>query len=117
MNVSIHAPKNQVFFTAKTEALSDKFARLEAKFGNGSYLNGAEFSLVDAVFGPVFRYFDVFDQIRDFGILADKPKLLAWRKQLANHPSIIAAASPDYNALLLAFLKGRNAYLGKLIAV
>ena len=38
------------------------------------------FSLVDAVFGPVFRYFDVFDEIADFGILADKPKLARWRK-------------------------------------
>jgi glutathione S-transferase len=103
-------------FAAKTINLSDKFARLEAELGDGPYFGGAEFNLVDAAFGPVFRYFDVFDRISDFGILADKPKVQAWRKALANRPSIITAVDPDYNVLLLAFLKKRGAYLSTLIA-
>ncbi len=103
-------------FAAKRKALSDKFARLETKLGDGPFFNGAEFALVDAVFGPVFRYFDVFDQIKDFGILADKPKLQAWRKALANRASVIKAVDSDYNALLLAFLKKREAHLSGLIA-
>jgi glutathione S-transferase len=103
-------------FAAKRKALSDKFTRLEAELGDGPFFNGVGFTLVDTVFGPVFRYFDVFDQIKDFGILADKPKVQAWRKALANRPSVINAVDPDYNALLLAFLKGRNAHLGGLIA-
>jgi len=103
-------------FAAKIKALSDKFARLETELGDGPFFNGAEFTLVDTVFGPVFRYFDVFDQIKDFGILADKPKVQAWRKALANRPSIIQAVDPNYNALLLAFLKKRDAHLSRLIA-
>lgn len=103
-------------FAAKTKTLSDKFARLETELGDGPFFNGTEFTLVDTVFGPVFRYFDVFDQIKDFGILADKPKVQAWRKTLASRPSVIAAVDPDYNALLLAFLKKRDTHLGKLIA-
>ena len=46
------------------------------------WFDGENFSLVDAVFGPVFRYFDVFDTIGDFGILAGKPKLARWRLRL-----------------------------------
>ncbi len=103
-------------FAAKRKALSDKFARLETELGDGPFFNGAEFTLVDTVFGPVFRYFDVFDQIKDFGILADKPKVQAWRKALANRKSVINAVDPDYNTLLLAFLKTRDAHLSGLIA-
>lgn len=103
-------------FAAKRKTLSDKFARLETELGDGPFFNGVEFALVDTVFGPVFRYFDVFDQIKDFGILADKPKVQAWRKALANRVSFINAVDPDYNALLLTFLKKRGAHLSGLIA-
>ena len=101
-------------FAAKTKNLSDRFARLEAELGDGPYFDGAEFNLVDAAFGPVFRYFDVFDQIKDFGILTGKPKLQAWRKALSNRPSVTSAVSPDYNTLLLGFLEKRGAYLSSL---
>ena len=111
----LYSAKDAGNFAAKTKSLSDKFARLEAELDGGPYFGGAKFNLVDAVFGPVFRYFDVFDRIKDFGIFADKPKLQAWRKALANRASVIAAADPDYNALLLAFLKKRGSHLSKLI--
>ena len=65
-------------FNAKATALKDKFARVEARL-KGPWFDGERFSLVDAVFGPVFRYFDAFDRIGDFGILAGLPKVAAWR--------------------------------------
>jgi glutathione S-transferase len=63
------------------------------------------------VFGPVFRYFDVFDEIADFGILAGKPKLARWRKALAVRPSVRTAVSTDYPALLRAFLDRRDSWI------
>lgn len=99
----------------KSEALSEKFARLETEIGDGPYFNGAGFSLVDAVFGPVFRYFDVFDLFKDFEILGDKPKVACWRAMLAKRPSILQAVSPDYANLLIEFLIRRNSHLSKLI--
>jgi len=68
---------------AKIEALSQKFARLERDFGDGPWFAGETFGLVDAVFGPVFRYFDLFDRILEHGIFADTPKVTAWRAALA----------------------------------
>ena len=70
---------------------------------------------MDAVFGPVFRYFDAFDRIGDFGILAGLPKAAAWRGALAQRPSIEGAVSPDYPALLWDFLRARNAHLSRLM--
>ncbi|HEX6119148.1 MAG TPA: glutathione S-transferase family protein [Dongiaceae bacterium] len=100
---------------AKARTLAEKFERLEQKLGGGSYFDSPRFSLVDAAFGPVFRYFDAFDRIGDFGILAGKPKLAAWRQVLARRPSIMRAVGPDFPERLWAFLAARNSRLSALM--
>jgi glutathione S-transferase len=64
----------------------------------------------------VFRYFDVFDDISDFGILAGKPKLRRWREALAARPSVRTAVRSDYPALLRDFIDRRNSWLSGLQA-
>jgi glutathione S-transferase len=106
----------EVAFQAKTAQLEQRFARLEMRVVAAPWFDGDNFSLVDAVFGPVFRYFDVFDEIGDFGILAGKPKLARWRKSLSERPSVRAAVGSDYPALLRDFLKRRNSWISCLQA-
>jgi glutathione S-transferase len=100
-------------FDQKTAALRSKFERLEAELGDGPYFAGARFSLVDAVFAPVFRYFDVFDRIAEFGILSGLPKVAGWRSNLASRRSVIAAVSADYPARLEAFIAGKGGHLAR----
>jgi len=111
-----YAAPDQATFDARTLQLAQRFARLEARVAAAPWFDGEDFSLVDAVFGPVFRYFDGFDDIADFGILADKPKLARWRKALAARPSVRAAVSADYPTLLRAFIERRNSWLSGLQA-
>ena len=112
----LYAAKDEASFKAKTAQLEQKFARLEARLKAAPWFDGESFSLVDAVFGPVFRYFDVFDEIADFGILADKPKLAHWRRSLAARPSVRSAVRSDYPALLRDFIDRRNSWLSGLQA-
>jgi glutathione S-transferase len=107
------APDDAVFDT-KVALLRDRFARVEARF-KGPWFDGERFSLVDAVFGPVFRYFDAFDRIGDFGILAGLPQVAAWRAALAERPSVRGAVSPDYPALLREFLRTRGSHLSRMM--
>jgi glutathione S-transferase len=102
-------------FEGKIKTLAAKFARLEQRLGDGPYFDGARFSLVDAAFGPVFRYFDIFDRIGDFDMLAGKPKIAAWRHALAQRPSIVHAVKPDYPERLWEFLRTRNSRLSALM--
>jgi glutathione S-transferase len=112
------------FYTAPDRAaleeeaarLAGQFARVETELGDGPWFAGDRFSLVDAVFGPVFRYFDHFDAIADFGILAGKPKLARWRAALAGRPSVQRAVADDYPERLDAFLRGRHSALSRLMA-
>jgi glutathione S-transferase len=111
-----YAVPDEATFRAKTAQLEQRFARLESRVAASPWFDGENFSLVDAVFGPVFRYFDVFDEIADFGILAGKPKLARWRKALAGRPSVRSAVSGDYAALLRVFIDRRNSWLSGLQA-
>ncbi|MBV9562733.1 MAG: glutathione S-transferase family protein [Bradyrhizobium sp.] len=112
----LYAAPDEAVFKAKAAQLEARFARLEARSMAAPWFDGAGFSLVDAVFGPVFRYFDVFDTIGDFGILAGKPKLARWREALAARSSVRSAVGADYPALLRDFLERRGSYLSRLQA-
>jgi len=102
-------------FEVKVTELTQRFTWLEAQLGHGAFFAGNTFSLVDATFGPVFRYFDLFDQIGDFGILNNRPKIANWRKALAQRVSVQNAVAPEYPELLTAFVKKRHSYLSQLL--
>jgi glutathione S-transferase len=103
-------------FESKRQAITAKFARVEEALGAGPFFAGKGFSLVDAVFAPIFRYFDVFDRLIDLSVFADTPKVRAWRNQLAQRASVRTAVGPDYPQLLHAFLVRHDAHLLKLVA-
>jgi glutathione S-transferase len=93
------------------QALIEKFVRIETALVTGPYFAGEMFSMVGAVFGPIFRYFDVFDTIVDMGAFAQTEKVRAWRKALMQRPSVANAVPTDYADRLRAFLAERRAYL------
>ncbi len=101
---------------AKCAVIRDRFAQIEAALDDGPYFSGRRFSLVDAAFAPVFRYFDAFERIGITGTFDETPKVRAWRAALARRPSVIAAAAPDYPARLDAFLRTRNSVLSRRMA-
>ncbi len=102
-------------FEAGRKRLRERFAWLDDQTAATPWFGGLEFSLVDAAFGPVFRYFDVFDQIADFGILSGLSNLARWRGALAARPSVRDAVTPDYEARLRAFLEARHSHLSGLM--
>jgi glutathione S-transferase len=111
----LYSAPDEAAFNAKAAQLEARFARLEARVAM-PWFDGESFSLVDAVFGPVFRYFDVFDEIGDFGILTGKPGLALWRQNLAARPSVKLAVGADYAALLRDFIERRRSHLSRLQA-
>jgi glutathione S-transferase len=102
-------------FAEKRASLTQRFARLEQRLVADPWFDGERFSLVDAVFGPVFRYFDLFDQISEFGILQGQPKIQRWRSALAERPSVRKAVSVDYPQRLSAFIRSLNSHLAKMM--
>lgn len=98
---------------ARAAELRARFETLDKALGTGPYFAGDRFSLVDAVFAPVFRYFDAFEAIGDFCFFEGCDKVSAWRKQLALRDSVQRAVSADYPELLRAFLRDRGSAISR----
>jgi glutathione S-transferase len=111
---TVETTADRAVFDSAITALKDKFARVQAELGEGRYFAGDVFSLVDAVFAPAFRYFDVFDKIDDLGVFDGLPKVKAWRAELAERASVRNAVVTDYNDRLRAFLRRENGILARM---
>jgi glutathione S-transferase len=98
----------------KIELMREKFARLEAEI-KGPWFEGGKFTLVDAVFAPVFRYFDLIDRLIDHGIFQKTPNVNAWRKALSKRPSVKTAVLPNYPEMLEQFVISQKGYFASLM--
>lgn len=108
---AFYSAADEATLLARAADIRARFVQIEAALGEGPFFAGESFSIVDAVFGPVFRYFDVIDEIGDFGWWAGLPKLRRWRNALASRPSVAQAVRADYADGLRAFLLARRSAL------
>jgi len=111
---------DETVFNEKSRQIKNKFSQLENVLKNetyfsGAYFSGEKFSLVDAAFGPVFRYFEVFDTFYAGGWFNEFPKLKHWKNNLMKRPSIQQAVTADYKNNLLVFLQNRHSYISELL--
>ncbi len=99
-------------------ALQARLAQLERLLHTrpGPYFAGQRISLVDAVFGPVFRYFDVFERVADARFFDAAPRVRAWRSVLSQRASVRAAVAHDHPQRLEAFLRERRSALSRRMA-
>jgi glutathione S-transferase len=106
-----YSAQDNAALSQKATELRAKFGQLETQLGTGPYFAGERFSLVDAVFGPVFRYFDVLDLYTEQAFFDGLPKVQAWRAALALRPTVVRAVAPNYADLLTQFLRKRTGAL------
>lgn len=97
--------------------LRGRFEQIERVLQAGPYFAGERFSIVDATHGPVFRYFDVFDEIADFGFFRNLPGVTAWRARLSERDSVRRAVRPEYPAMLAQFIRDRGSELSRRAAI
>lgn len=113
----LYAAPDAVAFEGKRTDLAAKMGWLEGALGAGPYFAGGRFSLVDAAFGPVFRYFDTFEAtLPPLGVFDAAPKVRAWRAALAVRSSVRDAVAPDYPRRLAEFLRARGSHLSRSMA-
>lgn len=96
--------------------LRDRFEILEAELKEGGYFSGDKFNLVDAVYGPIFRYFEVFDGYLPKVLFERLPKVERWQNGLSQRQSNQMAVREDYPELLKRFVQGLNSHLGQLMS-
>lgn len=102
-------------FSTAVATLGERFRRLEDELGQGPWFNGSTFSLVDAAFGPVFRYFEVIENYGNFGFFDGLAHVNGWREALRNRPSVRGAVVRDYHERLRTYFLGLDSELGRLV--
>ncbi|MDX2216446.1 MAG: glutathione S-transferase family protein [Oculatellaceae cyanobacterium bins.114] len=110
-----YSAKEEDSFEIKRQDLISSFQLLEAQLNAEPYFEGEKFSLIDAVYGPVFRYFVAFETYQDFGFFTHTPKVTAWREALLQRPSVQQAVSSHYFQLLDEFLHQKNSILSRIM--
>jgi len=113
---AFYSAPDRLSFDAAVETLTQRFDALEAALGDGPYFNGHKFSLVDAAFAPLFRYFDVVEHFVDLGFFERTPKVADWRNALRRRPSVRKAAVSDYAKRLERFFISRHSVLADIVA-
>lgn len=88
-------------------------SRVEAGLDCAPYFSGESFSLVDAVFAPVFRYFDAFEAMVPFDFFEGLARVAGWRETLKARPSVAQAVQPDFLPRLVEYLSTRDSALAR----
>lgn len=96
---------------AKGAALRKRSERLEEVVDQGPYFAGSTFSMVDVVFAPLFRYFDLIDETVMQTMFQGLPRVSRWREALALRKSVVAAVGLDYGQRFKRHLVERQALL------
>lgn len=113
--VLYNVPTREEFNTVG-DTLRNKFESLEKEIA-GPFFSGETFRIVDAVYAPIFRYFDVFEDFIDMETFDNLPKVNQWRAALKNRPSVKQAVAADYPLRLAEFVIDRGGYLAKFVSV
>ncbi len=111
---ALYSAADEATFKSRCHALESRFERVADALA-GPWFGGQSFGLVDAAFGPVFRYLDSFEQEAGLNLLPARTALIQWREYVAARPSVAGAVESDYPERLRRFLLDRPSYLAGLI--
>jgi glutathione S-transferase len=112
---SLYNAKKATDFQAIQLEIQNKFQLIEGELSGSSFLRGESFHLIDAVYAPIFRYFDIFDTFIHLGTFDLLPKCQLWRNGLKKRSSVQKSVVTDYSNRLMEFFLDRESYLSQLI--
>lgn len=117
---AFYSATDEATLQARALELRGRFVQIEGALSQhraeGPYFAGPDFGMVDVVFGPVFRYFDVIDDlpgVADLGLWQGLPQVAHWRAALAARTSVQQAVGPVYAEGLRTFLRARGSALSR----
>jgi len=99
-----YTTNDQKRFNHLQHILIDRFEVLEDELSSDTYFNGSEFSMIDAVFGPVFRYHQRIASYKDYGLFDEAKEVKAWGDRLLERPSIISSVPESYQQDMTNYL-------------
>ena len=106
---TLYSTDDEKTFKRMTAELDENFDTLEEDVLKGTpFFNGDKFSIIDAVYAPIFRYHKILEQLHDFGFFDDRPNLTQWSETLLSYHSVVNSVSDDYFEKQIEMLKAQD---------
>ena len=102
--------KDQEHYRRYRGELEDQFGRVEKRLGDGPWFNGAQFTLADIAFAPLFRQDSVAGGKLSVIDPAALPKVAAWGKRLLELPEVRDSVVPEFEDLYLQAMQKNGSY-------
>lgn len=113
---SLFTSDDEKKFKQVTAQLDEKFDILEEDCLTGTpFFNGDKFSIIDAVYAPVFRFHQALAAYHDFEFFDDRPNLCLWRDTLLDYDAVKQSVNDDYDAELDAYLKKQESVFSSMM--
>ena len=110
----LYNAQDSITLAKHRDLIPAKLMQLEPILTKNPFFAGQQFHLIDAVYGPIFRYFDVFEHVADLSVITDNmPNIQRWSEALSKRPSVKQAVADNYTELLTCFLVQRRSELSK----
>jgi len=90
--------------------LVDQFKRVEQRLGDGPWFNGAQFTLADTAFAPLFRQDSVADGKLSVIDAETMPKVAAWGRRLLDLPEVRDSVVDEFEDLYLSAMEKNGSY-------
>ncbi|MFT5592556.1 MAG: glutathione S-transferase [Oceanicoccus sp.] len=111
---SLYNAKDTSSFKIIHIKIQRKFSHIEKEISGSPFFIGETFHLIDAVYGTIFRYFEVFDTFINLKTFDNLPKCQTWLNALKQRSSIKDAVSKNYSNHFITFLKKRESHISRL---
>lgn len=92
-------------YLAQKASMMSNLQRLEAEHSGGAFFNGADFTLIDAAYAPVFMRMEWLSKLVKEDFLADLPKLRKWSDGLLAMDSVKHSVVEELPAMYSAMVK------------
>ncbi len=100
-------------FQSTIDNLSGSLSRVEAVLDDqGPFFNGAEFSVVDAAYAPLFVRLGILSDLvtLDVSVTKELPKVDRWGKAMLAEPSVQAVITPVLKTRFLELMQEKNSW-------
>ncbi|MGH1540167.1 MAG: glutathione S-transferase family protein [Arenicella sp.] len=109
----IYRDKTYKSVEVRLKEISVRLSIVEQNLSGKMYFSGSEFSIVDAVYATIFRYFHVIESLTGIDLFSSSSKNKKWKSTLFQRKSVQNAVPRNYVELILAFIKSKDAYISR----
>ena len=102
--------KDEEHFDKYRELLVSQLHRVEERLGEGPWFNGAEFSLADTAFAPLFRQNSVAGGKLSVLDADTMPRVCAWAERLLALPEVRDSVVDEFEDLYLSAMQKNGSY-------